>query len=109
MGKELDTLNELIKLSWDVPDLSMSGAGFLGLQYFTLRLLQQVAKSLCLVQEVSLSPSTFLCPLWPMTWAAPGCALPQSNACIHMQQSQLDYIWMMFSYPNFGALFSNAA
>lgn len=30
MGKELDTLNELIKLSWDVPDLSMSGAGFLG-------------------------------------------------------------------------------
>lgn len=45
MGKKLDTVNELIKLSWDVPDLNVSGAGFLGLQYFTLRLL------LCLVQE----------------------------------------------------------
>lgn len=51
MGKELDIVNELIKLSWDVPDLNVSGAGFLGLQYFTLRLLQRVVQSLCLLQE----------------------------------------------------------
>lgn len=30
MGQELDTVNELIKLSWDVLDWSMSGAGFWG-------------------------------------------------------------------------------
>lgn len=109
MGKELDTFNDLIKLSWDVPDLSTSGAGFLGLWYFTLRLLQRVVKSLCLVQEGSLSHSPCVCPVWPMSWAAPGCALPHSNASIHVQQSQLDYIWMMFSYPDCSALFSNAA
>lgn len=34
---------------------------------------------------------------------------PQSNADIQMQQSQLGYTYIMFSYPNFGALFSIAA
>lgn len=67
MGKEL--VNELIKLSWDVLDLSMSGAGFLGLWYFALRLLQRVVKSLGLLQEGSLSHSTCVCPLWPRAWA----------------------------------------
>lgn len=72
MGKELDVVNELIKLSWDVLDSRLSGAGFLALWYFTLRLLQRVVKSLCLVQEVSLSHSTCVCALWPRTWAALG-------------------------------------
>lgn len=46
----------------------MSGAGFLGLWCFALRLLQRVVKSLCLVQELSLSHSTCVCPLGPRTW-----------------------------------------
>lgn len=69
MGKELDRVNELIKLSWNVLDLSMSDAGFLGLWYFAL--LQCVVNSLCLVQEDSLSHSTCECPLWPRTWQPP--------------------------------------
>lgn len=105
MGKELDIVNELIKLSWDVLDLSMSGAGFLGLCYFAVRPLQRVVKSLCLVQEVSLSHSPCVTPVAKDL----GCVVPQSNADIQMQQSQLDYTRMMFSYPHFGALFSIAA
>lgn len=107
MGKEL--VNELIKLSWDVLDLSMSGAGFLGLWYFALRLLQRVVKSLGLLLEGSLSHSTCVCPLWPRAWAALGCAVPQRNADTQTQQSQLGYTWMMLSYLNFGASFSSAA
>lgn len=108
MGEELDIVNELIKLSWDVLDSGMSGAGFLGLWYFTLRLLQRVVNSLCLVQEVSLSHSTCVCPLRPRTWQ-PWAVQPQSNADTQIQQSQMGYTWMMFTYPNFGALFSIAA
>lgn len=64
--------------------------------------------SLCLLQEGSLSHSTIcVCP--PRTWAALGCAVPPRNADTQMQQSQLGYTWMMFTYPNFGALFSSAA
>lgn len=67
--------------------MSMSGAGFLGLWSFALRLLQRVVKSLCLVQEVSLSHSTCVTPVPKHR----GCAVPQSNADLQMQQSQLDY------------------
>lgn len=79
MGKELDTVNELIKLSWDVLDLNMSGAGFLGLWYFALRLLQGDLKSLCLVQELSLSHSPCVSPrvmqkskCSTLSWIIPG-------------------------------------
>lgn len=71
--RELDTVNELIKLFGDVLGLSMSGA-----DSWVVVLCSEAAlgccESLCLLQEGSLSTAPFVCPRDP---GSPGlcCAL----------------------------------